>query len=256
MTLLLILGLTALGGVVGVLGAWFMVFFLHKRGPDFIKHFVSLAAGTMFATVFLELLPEAIEYSENAIERILGGVLVGLVFFYLTEKLFLWTHHHEDDDTSATHTHAVTLKMLVTGDTIHNFVDGIAIGAAALISPIAGFLAALAVFIHEIPHEMGDLGTMIHLGYSKKKALFFNVVSSLASIIGGVTVYLFGMFHDVGIATILAFVAGGFLYVAGADLLPEAHRDITKKQHIVTHALTFVLGVAIIWLLQGLLHHG
>lgn len=253
MTLLVIIGLTVLGGVLGVLGAWLVIFYFHKRGPDFIKHFVSLAAGTMFATVFLEMLPEAIEHSDN-IEMILGSALVGLTFFYLTEKLFLWTHHHEDEDAARAHSHAVTVKMIMSGDTIHNFIDGIAIGAAVLISPAAGVLTALAVFIHEIPHEMGDLGTMMHMGYTKKKSLLFNVISSFASVIGGLTVYLFGMFHDVGISTILAFIAGGFLYIAGADLLPEAHREINKKSQIATHALTFVLGIVVFWLLTELLH--
>ncbi len=253
MTLLVIIGLTMLGGLVGVLGAWLVLFRFRNRGSDFTKHFVSLAAGTIFATVFLEMLPEAIDHSKN-VEMVMGTTLVGLVFFYLTEKIFLWSHHHDDEDAVREHSHKVTIRMIMVGDTVHNLIDGIAIGAAALVSPVAGLLTAIAVFVHEIPQEMGDMGTMMHMGYPRKKAFIFNLVSSLASVVGGLTVYLFGIFHQVGISTVLAFVAGGFLYIAGADLLPEAHREISKKKQVATHALTFVLGIAVLWFLTELLH--
>lgn len=253
MTLLVIIGLTVLGGVFGVLGAWLVLFRFRNRGSDFTKHFVSLAAGTIFATVFLEMLPEAITHAKS-VEMVMGSALVGLIFFYLTEKVFLWTHHHDDEDAAREHSHKVTIRMIMGGDTIHNFIDGIAIGAAALVSPVTGLLTALAVFLHEIPQEMGDMGTMMHMGYPRKKAFMFNLISSLASIVGGLTVYLFGMFHKIGISTVLAFVAGGFLYIAGADLLPEAHREISKKKQVATHALTFVLGIVVFWFLTQLLH--
>lgn len=252
-TLVVIIGLTLLGGVVGVLGAAWVIYFLRHRGPEFTKHFVSLAAGTIFAAVFLEMLPEAIENSSSA-PMVMGSALAGLVAFYLTERIFLWSHHHDDEDAVREHSHKVTIRMIMTGDTVHNLVDGIAIGAAALVSPAAGFLTALAVFVHEIPQEMGDIGTMMHLGYPRRRAIGFNLVSSLASIVGGVGVYLFGQFHTTSISGILAFIAGGFLYIAGADLLPEAHRELNKKKHMVTHALTFLSGIIVLGVLQHFLH--
>lgn len=253
LTLAVIVALTVLGGVMGAGGAAFVLYFLRQRGAAFTKHFVSLAAGTIFAAVFFEMLPEAIEASEST-TKVMGYALLGLVAFYLTERIFLWTHHHDDEDAAREHSHKVTIKMIMLGDTVHNFVDGIAIGAATLVSPIGGLLTALAVFTHEVPQEMGDMGTMMHLGYPRKKAIAFNLVSSLASVIGGVSVYLFGLFHETHISSVLAFIAGGFIYIAGADLLPEAHRELNKKREVLTHVLTFLFGITVVYILGIFLH--
>lgn len=253
LTLAVIIALTVLGGMMGAVGAAVVLFFLRKRGPEFTKHLVSLAAGTIFAAVFFEMLPEAIE-SSSSVTKVMTYALIGLVVFYLTERFFLWTHHHDDEDAAREHSHKVTIRMIMVGDTVHNLVDGIAIGAATLVSPIGGLLTALAVFTHEIPQEMGDMGTMMHLGYPRKRAITFNLVSSLASVIGGVSVYLFGLFHATHISSVLAFIAGGFIYIASADLLPEAHRELNKKRQIVTHVMTFLAGIAAVFILGLFLH--
>ncbi len=216
-------------------------------------HNIFLVPLAPFAAVFFEILPEALKNTQN-IDSVMASALLGIVAFYLTERIFLWSHHHDDEDAAREHSHRVTVRMIMSGDTVHNLVDGVAIGAATLASPAAGLLTALAVFVHEIPQEMGDIGTMMHLGYPRRRAVIFNLVSSLASIVGGVSVYLFGMFHGTSMAGILGFIAGGFLYIAGADLLPEAHRELNKKKHVVTHAMTFLTGIGILWILERFLH--
>ncbi|MBI4135691.1 ZIP family metal transporter [Candidatus Uhrbacteria bacterium] len=242
MLLLYILIFSALDGLAGILGAAFVIFRWSER-KVFIKHLVSLAAGVMFAVAFFDLIPESIEAFGN-VETALSLVLVGIIITYLLEKFLLWSHCHGD----VCEAHRVAAPMVMVGDTFHNFLDGITVAAAFLVNIPLGILTALAVFVHEVPQEMGDVGTLLHLGFTRKKAIMFNVISEVIGVLGAVMVYFLGTRLDFNATILLALSAGGFIYIAGSDLLPAVHQHLEKK-YLVSHALTFIFGIILFWIL-------
>lgn len=242
MLLFYIVVFSILDGLAGILGAAFVIFRLSERRV-FIKHLVSLAAGVMFAVAFFDLIPESIEAFED-IENALTLVLVGIVLMYILEKFLLWSHCHGE----VCEVHRVAAPMVMIGDTLHNFLDGVAVAAAFLINVPLGMLTALAVFVHEVPQEMGDVGTLLHLGLTKKKAVLFNVISEVIGVIGAVIVYFIGTRFDFNVTILLALSAGGFVYIAGSDLLPAVHHELERK-YLISHSLVFLGGIILFWFL-------
>lgn len=235
-----ILALATLGSVAGLLGG---IVLLSKKSwaKGLSIHAIPFAAGVMLAVTFLDLLPEAIEVAEaNTVLLIVLVVMVAAFFF---EQFFMHLHHHEEHE----RTLKTSLPLIVAGDTIHNFVDGLAIAAAYLVQPSLGVLVALATFLHELPHEMGDFGLMLAGGWKRAKIITVNVFSALSTYLGAILVLAFSTSFEENLGILLAIAAGLFLYIASSDLLPEVqeeHRD--KPWH---QAGLLLAGVVLIWIL-------
>lgn len=244
---LAIFGLTTLGSVAGLAGGILMLSRASWR-KSLSVHAIPFAAGVMLSVSLLDILPEAIELSQVGL--ILKVVLVVMVAAFFFEQFFLHLHHHEEH-------HRTTLKssmpLVIAGDTIHNFIDGLAIAAAYLVNPSLGFLVAVATLLHEIPHEMGDFGLMITAGFSKSKVLLVNFFSALSTYAGAATILLFGDIFAPNMGIILGIAGGLFLYIAASDLLPEVHEEHRDSPWHQAGLLLF--GVALVWLLTTLLPH-
>ncbi len=230
------------------------IFALHLR-PKLLDKIlfalVSFAAGALLGAAFLDLLPEALE---QVGERIFIYALVGVVVFYMIETFLYWYHCHYGHH----HHHAAHHKvhpfawLNLIGDGVHNFVDGMIIAASYLAGIPIGIATTVAVFLHEIPQELGDFGVLVFGGLSRKKALFFNFLSALTSVLGALVVYFFSTKMDNISGFLVPFAAGGFIYIASADLLPELHKERNINRAVVQLAF-FLLGVAIIWLMTVVL---
>ena len=210
---------------------------------------VSFAVGGLFGDALIHLIPESFEKLGFGLNTSLLIVL-GILLFFVLEKFLHWQHCHIP--TSQEHVHPVVTINLV-GDGVHNFLDGIIIGGSFLVSIPIGITTTLAVILHEIPQEIGDFGILIHKGLSVKKALLFNFFSALTAFAGAFLALTIGP-HIQGFNTILLpITAGGFLYIAGSDLIPELHHgtDMTPQNSILQF-LFIVLGVTVMALLTFL----
>lgn len=218
-----------------------------KTGDSLIFVLVSISVGALFGDAFLHLIPDAFE---SGIRMPTLYILLGILFLFVLEKFFHWHHEHihEHDEDCAKNTLPVgPLSIIASG--MHNFLDGAIIAASWLISMPAGIATTIAVILHEIPHEMGDLGILLHAGYGKRKAFLYNFYSGLIAIVGASAALLVGTSVQ-GIAEyIIPFAAGNFIYIAGSDLVPELHK--TKHAgHSLIQLGAILIGVA---LMAGLL---
>jgi zinc and cadmium transporter len=239
------------GGVLSLICA--ALFSLTAR-ESWVPMLVSYAVGALLGAVFLEILPHAIELSRDPHElamTILGGILL----FFLLEKLVLWRHCHTEhceahdahETKTRAHDHGRSGMMIMVGDTIHNLVDGVIIAAAFLANTQLGIVTAVAIIAHEIPQEVGDFLILRHSGYSKKQAFIFNLVSSLATAIGGLVAYYALYSMQRWIPSLLAIAAASMLYVAVADLIPGLHKRAELKSTF-QQMLLIALGVTSIYL--------
>lgn len=187
-----------------------------------IHYLVSFAVGTLFGGVFIHLLPTLFEHTESKATSLLVFVPVGIILFFILEKFVRWRHCH-DLDCEEHPQHIVPLNLV--GDALHNLIDGVIIGTAFLAGPEVGIATAVAVAFHELPQEIGDFGVLIHGGLSIKKALMFNFISSLTALAGAVFALFFGGVVDNFVPILLPVTAGGFIYIAGSDLIPELHHQ-------------------------------
>jgi zinc and cadmium transporter len=207
---------------------------------------VGLSAGALIGGAFLHLIPEALDQVRFAFgpsepqETVMLMVIVGFVIFFILEKV-LWRHCHEDG--CKVHTFAY---MNLFGDGVHNFLDGLIIAAGFLASPEVGIATTLAVAFHEIPQEIGDFGVLVHGGIARKKALLFNFITAITAVVGGVLGYF--LIPHIGNFDIyiLPIAAGGFLYIAAADLIPELHKEKRTSRTILAFGM-FLLGIALMW---------
>jgi zinc and cadmium transporter len=205
---------------------------------------VSLAAGTMLGDAFIHLIPEAFEHlSSNILASVL--VLGGFLLFFILEKFIRWQHcHHVDCSSHKEH----LAPMNIAGDAVHNLIDGMLIGASYMVSIPLGIATTMAVVFHEIPQEIGDFGVLIYSGMKVKKALIINFLCSLTAVLGAVITLLIGQYFTSFIHILLPITAGGFIYIAGSDLIPELHHetDIVKS---LRQLFLLVLGMLIMYLL-------
>ena len=246
--LLPILALATLGSVAGLAGGLFL---LSKKGwsKHISVHAIPFAAGVMLAVSLLDLLPEAIEESSAA--TVLPIVLVVIVAAFFFEQFFMHIHHHEEHKRT---TLKSSMPIVVAGDTIHNFIDGMVIAAAYLVEPTLGVVVALATFLHEIPHEMGDFGLMLKAGWKKSKIIMVNIVSAMATYLGAILVVVFAVSIEANLSILLAVAGGLFLYIATSDLLPEVHEE--HKDSPWHQAGLLLAGVFLIWIIGQTLPHG
>jgi zinc and cadmium transporter len=250
--LLWIIAASIFGGVLSVLGA---ALFALNASMKWINALVSYAIGALLGAVFLNILPEAVELSGD-MAKVSGTVLVGILLFFTLEKVLLWRHCHHDHcevhDPEA-HVHGRSGTMIMVGDTFHNFVDGIIIAAAFLTDVNLGIVTALAIIAHEIPQEVGDFLILLHSGYSKMQALGVNLLSSLATLVGGVLAYFALQSVQEIVPTLLSLAAASMLYVAVADLIPGLHKR-TRLHDTLQQVLLIGAGVATIYTMGLFVH--
>ena len=190
---------------------------------------VSLAVGTLFGDAFIHLLPNSFEQAADKMQVSLS-VLAGIFAFFFLEKFLLWRHEHVLD---ADHKIHPVGYMNLLADGMHNFIDGAIIGASYLISHQIGVATTLAVICHEIPHELGNFFVLLYAGFTKKKALLFNFISALFAILGTVLSLSVGSREQKFAALMLPIAAGGFIYIAGSDLVPELNKEVRLAKSIV-----------------------
>ena len=215
---------------------------------------VSFAIGTLLGAAFLEVIPHAFERGDprEAAAAILGGIFL----FFVLEKLLLWRHSHDHGEGEAPahhHEHARAGALIVVGDTIHNFVDGVLIAAAFLQSPELGLVTAIAIVAHEIPQEVGDFLILLHSGYSRAKAFALNLLSSGGTLAGGVLGYFALGGFEAWEPVLLGVVAASMIYVAVADLIPGLHKR-PELGATAQQALLIAAGVGLIALVGELVH--
>jgi len=211
---------------------------------------ISLAAGSLLGDVFFHLLPELVEEVPDLLPYsvlIIGGILL----FFSIEHILHWRHHCEDPSCEKHDAIHPVAHMNIIADGIHNFLDGVIIASAYLVSIPVGIATTIAVILHEIPQEIGDFGVLVHAGLSRVRALFFNFLSALFAIIGGVAMYLFGSSIQHIIPFAVAITIGGFIYIATSDLIPQLHKTHSKVRSFI-QIIMLLVGVGIMYLLTFL----
>ena len=211
----------------------------------YISLFISLAVGALLGDAFIHLIPEAFESSFSSIAVSLLTIS-GIIIFFVIEKFLHW-HHHEND-IEINHIHPVG-KLILFTDGFHNLIDGIIIGVSFLVSVPIGIATTLAVVLHEIPQEIGDFAVLIHSGYDKRRALWLNFVSALTAVVGVLLALIFGSMAETFTLWILPIAAGGFIYIAVADLIPELHKTKEIRYSILQIATVLVGILAMVALL-------
>jgi len=237
----------------GTLSAGLAAFSLYLRA-SWVPMLVSFAIGALLGAAFLEVIPHAFEKGDP--HEAAGAILGGIFAFFVLEKLLIWRHCHTEDCEAheSAHDQGRSGTLIVVGDTVHNFVDGVLIAAAFLQSNELGVITAVAIIAHEIPQEVGDFLILLHSGFSRARALAMNLLSSAATVVGGVLGY-FGLQAASGLEpTLLGFVAASMIYVSVADLIPGLHRK-PELRDTASQTILIGLGIGVIALLGALLRH-
>ncbi|QKV57020.1 MAG: ZIP family metal transporter [Dechloromonas sp.] len=242
-TLSWIVAVALAGGILSVTAAAALSIAV---GTHRVNMLISYAIGALLGAAFLEILPHALEHGQP--QRMAATVLFGILAFFVLEKLVLWRHCHHDhceahDAHAPAHDHGRSGLLILVGDTFHNFVDGILIAAAFLENTQLGIVTALAIIAHEIPQEVGDYLILLHSGYSRIRALAFNLLSSLATLIGALLAYFALSQLTEWIPYLLGLAAASMIYVAVADLIPGLHKR-TELKATLQQILLIGLGVA------------
>ena len=231
--------LVSLAAFAGVFSLSFKKEFLKK----IIIYLVSFSAGALLGDVFIHLLPELAEEGLSLQTSLL--VLGGIFLSFITEKIICWHHCHLP--MTKNHVHSFAYINLI-GDGLHNFIDGLAVAVSYLVSIPTGIATTIAVILHEIPQEIGDFGVLVHGGFERKKALFFNFLTGTLAILGAVLGLFFSQKIE-GLETILLpIAAGNFIYIASTDLIPELHKETALKKALL-QTLFFLLGIGIMGLM-------
>lgn len=239
MTLVYIIISTIVISLASLVGIFFIS--LKEQLLDrIITSLVTFATGVLLGGAVLHLMPEAFELKVNAPL----WILIGIILFFILEKFLFWRHCHD----GVCDVHPVTYLNLI-GDGIHNFVDGSVIAAAFVTDIKLGVTMSIIAIAHEIPQEIGDFGILVHGGFTKTKALFYNLVSAATCILGGIGTFFFASKIGNLTGVLIAFAAGNFLYMALVDLLPEFHKTRTARGSIMQFIL-FASGIFFMWLLK------
>ena len=204
----------------------------------YIFIFMSVAVGALLGDAFIHLIPEALENSSNT-TLTSTLVIIGIILFFVLEKFLHWHHHGEDKEEVGIHPVG---KLVLLSDGVHNFLDGVIIAASFTVSVPVGIATTLAVILHEIPQEVGDFAVLLHSGYSKRRALWLNFLSAVTAILGAVVFFVFGEIAEASSAYFIPIAAGGFIYIAVADLIPELHKTM-KMRHSLFQLIAIALGI-------------
>ena len=232
--------IVSLVSFVGVLSLSFKDKFLKKM----LLFLVSLSAGTLFGGAFLHLLPETIEESGFGLSVSLT-ILSGILVFFILEKFVHLHHHHTIPGKNIKKRGTSHIGLMnLAADGMHNFLDGLIIAGSYLVSIPAGIATTIAVILHEVPQEIADFGVLLYSGFSKKKALLLNFLSAAVAIVGAIVGLSIGSGSEEFISYLLPFAAGGFIYIAGSNLIPELHKEYSLKDSLL-HLFALVLGIGI-----------
>ena len=205
----------------------------------FLIYMVSFSAGALMGDAFIHLLPELAE--EGLTLNYSLTILFGVLLFFSLEKVVHWRHCHMP--ITKTHIHPFAYMNLI-GDSLHNFIDGLIVAGSYLISIPAGIATTIAVIFHEIPQEIGDFGVLVHGGFTKGRAIFLNFITALTAVLGAVFALVLNNYVANIEGYLISLAIGGFLYIAGSDLIPELHKE-TKISVSLIQILTFILGIAV-----------
>lgn len=233
--------IVSLVSLVGVITLSIKIDLLKK----ILMFLVSFSTGTMFASAFFHLMPEAVAKIGFGF-KMSAYLMVGVLFSFVMEKIIHWRHCHNPQHFEE-HIHSFAYMNLF-GDCIHNFIDGLIIAGAYLVSIPTGVATTMAVIWHEIPQEIGDFGVLLHGGFNKNKAILYNFITALTAVFGTIIVLILGPHYENFINFLLPFAAGNFIYIAGSDLIPELHKETAIKKNLIQF-LFLIAGVLMIILL-------
>ncbi len=243
MELYLIIVLTLTGGFFSLIGSY--VISLKKNwNANFSIRLVSFSAGVLISTALIDLMPEAIQVSKDP-KNVFIPLLIGILFLFFMERFIILYHHHHEE----THEIKPSGYLILFGDSVHNFIDGVATATAFLTSPMLGLITTIAVSAHELPQEISDFSILVSSGFSRKKAMFYNILSSFSSVLGGITSYFLFKLIEPYVYVVLSFTAGTFLYIACSDIIPELHRETREKNQLI-QSLTLGIGVLLTFLVK------
>ncbi|PIR54025.1 ZIP family metal transporter [Candidatus Peregrinibacteria bacterium CG10_big_fil_rev_8_21_14_0_10_42_8] len=245
--------LLAIGAVVGVslislVGVIPLV--VSKRLRSWVLFLVSFSVGALLGDVFLHIVPEMAE--AGGIERGAEYILLGMLISFIIEKLIHWRHCHTlpDDKHEHCHDHHHHIGIMnLFADGLHNFIDGTLIAASFLVDTQVGIATTIAVGLHEIPQEIGDFAVLLHSGFTKKKAILFNMLSACSAIVGAIAVLFLQSVIPVAESVLLPIAAGNFLYIAGVDLIPELHKE-TRISNSMIQLLSIIGGIGVMYALK------
>jgi len=244
MVLLWIISATSLVTFVSLVGI-FALAIKEKLLQKIIFALIGFSAGSLIGSAFLDILPEALEKAKST--AVFYNLIFGIILFFSLERYFYWRHCHQD----TCRIHAFAYLNLI-GDGFHNFIDGMIIAASFITSVKLGIVTTLAVISHEIPQELGDFGVLVYGGFTKRRALFFNFISALAAMAGAILGYLISDAVAGFSNFILPLAAGGFIYIATSDLIPEIHRERDLGRSTLAF-IACLLGIVFMALLNILL---
>lgn len=233
------------GSIFSLAGGFYLLY--SKLGARYLQKLaVPFAAGALLAVAFFDLLPEALHEGDRSV---LGWALGGFLVFFVMERFLRWFHHHHEHEGKEDQANR---WLIIVGDTLHNFIDGMAIGAAFLVSPATGVVTALAVAIHEIPQEIGDFGLLLSKGMKRKQVVLVNVFSALATLVGAVLVFGLGQQLQLPTQFLLAIAAGFFIYIAASDIIPTIHQKDARFGNI--QAVILLVAVVVVAVVTTQLH--
>lgn len=253
---------TAVGGLLSAAAAGGFLLLSEPRRARLMPGLIGFATGALLGAALLALIPHALESGVDA-HRLSGTILAGLLAFFVLEKMVLWRHSHDHDHHSShgvctgdpAHTAGASAAghLILIGDSIHNFVDGVLIASAFLTDVRLGVITSLAVVAHEIPQEVGDFAVLLHSGFSRARALAYNLLASATMIVGGLVAYFSLNAATAMLPYVLALAAASFLYIAVADLIPTLHRRVHARA-IVVQTLLILAGIGVIFIAELTLH--
>lgn len=243
MDLIYVLLLALAGGVISLSGG-FVLLSNSRLAKTISQVSAPFAAGALLAAVFFDVLPEAIELGGTS--KVFIWLLAGVVGFFILERRLNWFHHHHEHQADSSIKKRIP-AMLVVGDTVHNAIDGMAIGVAYLADPTLGVVTAIAVALHEIPQEIADFGLLLKSGWPKKKVLKVNLLSAMACVATALATYLIGSSVEQIISPALGLVSGMLLYIALSDVLPTVHDTKNHKKWLDKATILFIAGIVTVW---------
>lgn len=231
--------LAALAESVVSFSGGFLVLFRESVARWLAHRILGFAIGALLGVAFFDIIPEAIEIlgERLAFSYVVGGITL----FFAAEKLLRWYHHHEGHESEV----RPFATLILAGDAIHNFIDGVALAVSFLVSVPLGIATTIAVLLHEVPQEVADFGVLIKGGYSRQRALGYNFLISLTTILGAIIGYGAGQALSWLLPYVLAVIGGNFLYIALSDLIPETHEE-TGFAHLLVQLLLMGLGIALV----------
>lgn len=246
---LLLIGAALFGSVVSLAGGVYLLY--GKWGTRKLQRIaVPFAAGALLAAAFLDLLPEALSGHEH--ELTLTVALGAFLVFFILERTLSWFHHHHEHEHKNPQ-HRRNTSLIIVGDTLHNFIDGLAIGASFLVSPATGVITTIAIAAHEIPQEIGDFGLLLSKGMRRRKVVLVNLLSALATVVAAVAVFGLGGSLPVSESILLAITAGFFIYIAASDIIPTIHAE-QKRGTANVQAAVLLVGVLFVGVTTTLAH--